>query len=132
MVDKKMNCSFCGKSNKEDKEIKLIQGPNDVFICFECAGLCGEIIDEDKPDENENPQPNKAFDMYYKKIRKKDRERLRRWREKKKKSGLIQISIMISKKAKKLLETEKIHSGETQSELIENAIIAQYQNSSEN
>ena len=36
-----LNCSFCGKSQKEVK--KLIAGPS-VFICDECISLCNEII----------------------------------------------------------------------------------------
>ena len=37
-------CSFCGKSQREVQ--KLIAGPT-VFICDECIGLCGNIIDEE-------------------------------------------------------------------------------------
>lgn len=37
-------CSFCGKSQKEVQ--KLIAGPT-VYICDECIGLCGDIIDEE-------------------------------------------------------------------------------------
>jgi len=35
--DKKISCSFCGKSQEEVK--KLIAGPN-VYICNECVVLC--------------------------------------------------------------------------------------------
>ncbi|MBR3738504.1 MAG: ATP-dependent Clp protease ATP-binding subunit ClpX, partial [Eubacterium sp.] len=35
-------CSFCGKS--EGMVSKLIEGPNNVFICDECVSLCDEII----------------------------------------------------------------------------------------
>ena len=38
-----LNCSFCGKSQKEVK--KLIAGPT-VYICDECIGLCNDIIAE--------------------------------------------------------------------------------------
>ena len=39
-----LNCSFCGKSQKEVK--KLIAGPG-VYICDECIELCNDIIIED-------------------------------------------------------------------------------------
>ena len=39
-----LNCSFCGKGQKEVK--KLIAGPN-VYICDECIELCNEIISEE-------------------------------------------------------------------------------------
>ena len=39
-----LNCSFCGKSQKEVK--KLIAGPS-VYICDECIELCNDIIYED-------------------------------------------------------------------------------------
>ncbi|MCA9522444.1 MAG: ATP-dependent Clp protease ATP-binding subunit ClpX [Myxococcales bacterium] len=39
-----LNCSFCGKSQKEVK--KLIAGPT-VYICDECIALCNDIIAEE-------------------------------------------------------------------------------------
>ncbi len=39
-----LNCSFCGKSQREVK--KLIAGPG-VYICDECIELCNEIIEEE-------------------------------------------------------------------------------------
>ncbi len=39
-----LNCSFCGKSQREVR--KLIAGPT-VYICDECIKLCTDIIDED-------------------------------------------------------------------------------------
>jgi ATP-dependent Clp protease ATP-binding subunit ClpX len=39
-----LNCSFCGKSQKEVR--KLIAGPT-VYICDECIGLCNDIIAEE-------------------------------------------------------------------------------------
>ena len=39
-----LNCSFCGKSQKEVK--KLIAGPT-VYICDECVALCQELIGAD-------------------------------------------------------------------------------------
>jgi ATP-dependent Clp protease ATP-binding subunit ClpX len=40
-----LQCSFCGKSQKEVK--KLIAGPT-VYICDECIALCNDIIAEEK------------------------------------------------------------------------------------
>ncbi len=40
----KLNCSFCGKSQREVK--KLIAGPG-VYICDECIQLCNDIIAEE-------------------------------------------------------------------------------------
>ncbi len=40
-----LNCSFCGKTQKEVK--KLIAGPG-VYICDECIGLCMDIITEEQ------------------------------------------------------------------------------------
>ena len=39
-----LQCSFCGKSQKQVK--KLIAGPG-VYICDECIDLCNEIIEEE-------------------------------------------------------------------------------------
>jgi len=41
---KELTCSFCGKPQSQVR--RLIAGP-DVYICDECIGLCGEIIDEE-------------------------------------------------------------------------------------
>ena len=41
----KILCSFCGKPQEECK--KLIAGPANVFICDECIGICGEILEEE-------------------------------------------------------------------------------------
>lgn len=45
-----LQCSFCGKSQREVK--KLIAGPT-VYICDECIGLCNEIIAEEVQRDNE-------------------------------------------------------------------------------
>jgi ATP-dependent Clp protease ATP-binding subunit ClpX len=45
-----LNCSFCGKSQREVK--KLIAGPT-VYICDECIALCNDIIAEET--EKEEP-----------------------------------------------------------------------------
>lgn len=38
-------CSFCGKRRLDD--VRLVAGPG-VWICEECIGLCGEILDEER------------------------------------------------------------------------------------
>lgn len=43
--DGKVRCSFCNKS--EDQVRKLIAGPDGVFICDECIGICAEIMEEE-------------------------------------------------------------------------------------
>lgn len=48
--NKKVRCSFCGKS--QDEVDKVIQGPG-VYICNECIDLCKEIIDEERNDYTE-------------------------------------------------------------------------------
>ncbi len=56
-----LNCSFCGKTQKEVG--KLIAGPG-IYICNECVELCGEIIAEDyrknvvKPQKTILPRPH--------------------------------------------------------------------------
>ena len=61
--DKKISCSFCGKSQEEVK--KLIAGPN-VYICNECVVLCKDIlVEDDKIDTKkkfEIPKPSEIFD----------------------------------------------------------------------
>lgn len=39
-------CSFCGKF--KDEVLKIIAGPNNVFICDECVEICGKIIEEEE------------------------------------------------------------------------------------
>ena len=43
--DGKVRCSCCNKS--EDQVRKLIAGPDGVFICDECIGICAEIMEEE-------------------------------------------------------------------------------------
>jgi len=47
-----LQCSFCGKSQKEVK--KLIAGPT-VYICDECIALCNDIIAEEVDREDSLP-----------------------------------------------------------------------------
>ncbi len=44
-------CSFCGKPQEQVQ--RLIAGPNRVYICNQCIGLCNDIIAEEKA----KPQP---------------------------------------------------------------------------
>ena len=41
----RIRCSFCGKT--EDQVRKLIAGPNGVYICDECIGICSEILEDE-------------------------------------------------------------------------------------
>ena len=43
--DGKIRCSFCHKT--EDQVSKLIAGPESVYICDECVGICAEILEEE-------------------------------------------------------------------------------------
>ena len=47
-------CSFCGRS--EEQVRKLIAGPNGVYICDECVGICGDIISDSDDEEEEEFQ----------------------------------------------------------------------------
>lgn len=67
---KKLECSFCGKS--QDQVRRLIAGP-EVYICDECIELCSEIIDkefaefEDDYEMSDLPKPvdiKKFLDEY--------------------------------------------------------------------
>jgi ATP-dependent Clp protease ATP-binding subunit ClpX len=60
-----LNCSFCGKPQRQVR--KLIAGPG-VYICDECVELCNEIVDEELEDERvesaltgELPTPREIF-----------------------------------------------------------------------
>ncbi len=41
---RKIKCSFCGKA--QDAVHRLIAGPEGIYICDECVGVCSEIISE--------------------------------------------------------------------------------------
>ena len=60
-----LQCSFCGKSQREVK--KLIAGPT-VYICDECIHLCNDIIAEDahersKEEQLDLPTPHEIKDF---------------------------------------------------------------------
>ncbi|XCP86818.1 ATP-dependent Clp protease ATP-binding subunit ClpX [Roseburia hominis] len=63
-----VRCSFCNKTQGQVR--KMIAGPEGVYICDECVGLCEEIIDEELGYEDESgfddinllkPEEIKAF-----------------------------------------------------------------------
>ena len=41
----KPRCSFCGKP--QNQVMKLIAGPDDIFICDECVAICASMIDDE-------------------------------------------------------------------------------------
>ena len=49
MARNECRCSFCGKA--ESRVMKLLKGPNDVYICDECVALCQDIIDDELQEE---------------------------------------------------------------------------------
>ena len=49
MARNEIRCSFCGKT--ESQVMKLLKGPNGVYICDACVELCAEIIDEELGEE---------------------------------------------------------------------------------
>ncbi|MCD8325812.1 MAG: ATP-dependent Clp protease ATP-binding subunit ClpX [Lachnospiraceae bacterium] len=52
----RIRCSFCGKS--QDAVRKIIAGPDGIYICDECVGLCSEILDEELYDDEESGSDN--------------------------------------------------------------------------
>ncbi|MFI3238117.1 MAG: ATP-dependent Clp protease ATP-binding subunit ClpX [Lachnospiraceae bacterium] len=48
----RIRCSFCGK--QQDEVRKLIAGPDGIYICDECIGVCSEIIEEEYMGMEEN------------------------------------------------------------------------------
>lgn len=52
MARNEIRCSFCGKT--ESQVMKLLKGPNGVYICDECVELCSEIIAEELDDEDDD------------------------------------------------------------------------------
>lgn len=47
-------CSFCGKD--QTKVRKMVSGPDGIYICDECIGLCAELVEELQK-ENMIPEP---------------------------------------------------------------------------
>ncbi len=46
-------CSFCGK--RQNEVLKLIAGPNNIYICDECIGICSDILEEEFGDDYDEP-----------------------------------------------------------------------------
>ena len=51
-IDEKLRCSFCNKTQEQVR--KLIAGPNGAYICDECVAICGEILDVEFLNEDDN------------------------------------------------------------------------------
>lgn len=54
-------CSFCGKSQNE--VLKLIAGPNNIYICDECIGICSDILEEEFGDTKEGQDSDISKDI---------------------------------------------------------------------
>ena len=68
-----LRCSFCHKTQQEAEKLKIIAGPQNVFICSECVRLCLDIIRENTQNKtlqwgkNSVPPPSqikKHLDQY--------------------------------------------------------------------
>ena len=65
MARNESRCSFCGKT--ESQVMKLLKGPNGVYICDACVELCSEIIQEENNHTSEEdihllkPEEIKSF-----------------------------------------------------------------------
>ena len=55
-------CSFCGKNRLQVR--KLIQGPEGVFICDECAQECNNIIRKSDSDAEFDQKGAAQLDEY--------------------------------------------------------------------
>ncbi len=49
------SCSFCHRD--EADVFRLIQGPDNIYICNLCVDLCAEILHEEQPAQSEDGQP---------------------------------------------------------------------------
>ncbi len=59
--DKRICCSFCGKS--QDLVEKLISGPEGVYICDECVDICAEIISDEREERMGNDLPSQDINL---------------------------------------------------------------------
>lgn len=85
MARNEIRCSFCGKT--ESQVMKLLKGPNGVYICDACVELCSEIIEEEMNEEEDGTDAeeinllktggNKAFLDDYVTVRRKPRKSFR-------------------------------------------------------
>jgi hypothetical protein len=53
-MSKVPTCSFCDKTKLQVK--KLVAGPDGIYICENCVGLCADIIEEDSRMEIEKSE----------------------------------------------------------------------------
>jgi len=51
-MEERVHCSFCGKA--QNQVMKLIAGPNNIYICDECIEVCSDIIKEEFEEEHEH------------------------------------------------------------------------------
>ena len=51
----KAHCSFCGKP--QTMVMKLIAGPDNIYICDECVAVCASMIDDEFEDIREKGTP---------------------------------------------------------------------------
>ncbi len=63
--EKKVRCSFCGKT--QDEAVRLIEGPG-VYICDGCISFCNSLLTEDdeflgKPKKNSAKKKTEEFKM---------------------------------------------------------------------
>jgi len=61
MARNEIRCSFCGKTEKQ--VMKLLKGPNGVFICDECVELCSEIIEEEMENDEDEYEDEEEINL---------------------------------------------------------------------
>lgn len=54
MTTESHHCSFCGKN--QDEVTRLVQGHPGVCICNECIQLCGQLVEDDGQEEQQEEQ----------------------------------------------------------------------------
>ena len=59
--NKKVRCSFCGKAQEIVK--RIVAGPNGVYICDECIGICNNIIENELYDEESGYEDVKSEEI---------------------------------------------------------------------
>ena len=57
--ERSVRCSFCGK--RQDQVMRLLSGPNGVYICDDCVELCANILKDEMYDHDDSPvmQPDR-------------------------------------------------------------------------
>jgi ATP-dependent protease Clp ATPase subunit len=69
-MDPRVKCSFCGGKSQDDEE-KLVAGPDNVYICNECAwadytGCWADVYHDDQEEMQAceaPPDPNSALGL---------------------------------------------------------------------